>query len=278
MERDEIIGYITDTFQNYTAEIDESEYPASIQINIYKDQAEDEDQAEEAKDEDEDEPCNYIEFIIIFVNDNLIKIDHIDNCGDNGIGRIMMDLIDHLAFMINSKAIELIEKSQIIMKTNKKSSMSISLSLLNTLKSGQSWYNSKGYICASLTQEEHNARVAQNTHIIQSTRMDELRINTKLLSEIHEKNEWLDPSINIQSYFTIVANILKNWKDCKYLKLLVKLINDIHALNVVEIDCERHAMIKRLRVAAIVKKKYRKQSRNKKMAKSKNKSKNKRHR
>jgi len=185
----------------------------------------------------------------------------------------MMGLVEHLAFMINSKAIELIELSQIIMKT-KKSSMAISLSLLNTLKSGQSWYNSKGYICLTLTQDEHDARVAQNTHIIQSTRMDEIGINPKLLSKIHEKNELLDPSRNIQTYFTVVANILKNWKQCKYLKLLVGLINAIHKLKIVEIDCKRDAMIKRLTVAAMVNKKYKKQSRKKKN-KSKNKSKSK---
>ena len=260
MERDDIIGYIEGTFENYTVEIDdENDDETIIQINIFN----------------EEETCKYIEFTIMLFDDNLITIDHVDNCGDNGIGNMMMSLIEQLAFMIESKAIELIEQSQIIMKT-KKSTMAISLSLLNTLKSGQSWYNSRGYICKTLSQSQHNARIAQNIHIIQSTRMDELGIDPKLLSKIHTTNELLDPSADIRPYFTVVASVLKDWKHCKYLKSLVKLINAIHELKIVEVDCERDAMIKRLTVAAMVNKKYKKQSRKKK-SKSKSKSKNKRH-
>ena len=58
--------------------------------------------------------------LVLLFNDNLITIDHVENCGDNGIGTMMMILIEELASAINSKAIELIELSQIIMKIDYK--------------------------------------------------------------------------------------------------------------------------------------------------------------
>jgi len=247
MERDEIIQHVENIFSNFIIEEvyeEEEEDPTLIQFNIWN----------------EDETCRYIYFGIMLFDDNLITIDYVENCGQMGIGTIMMGLIEQLANAIGSKAIELIEHSQIIMKT-KKMSMSISLSLLNTLKSGQSWYNSKGYICKNLSQMQHFERVAQNTYFIQLMHMNEIGIDPKLLSKIHKKNPLLDPSINVQTYFTIVSEILKNWKDCKYLKSLVDLINMIDELKVVDIDCKNDAMIKQLIVGAIVNKKYRKQSR-----------------
>jgi hypothetical protein len=243
MERDEIIGYIQATFEDYEIEFeDDEEDQTYIKVNIWN----------------EDETCAYIEFTIVTIDNNLIIINNIANCGDNGIGSVMMDLIDQLALAINSKEIELIEKSKIIMKT-KKSTMQISLSLLNTLKSGQSWYNSKGYICKTLSPTQHIERVEKNTNFIQSTLMYEIGVDPNLLSKIHSKNEMLDPHINVQTYFTIVANILKDWKHCKYFKSLVKLINIVDELKVVEVECVRDAMIKRLTVAATVNKKYKKQ-------------------
>ena len=260
MERDEIIQHVENIFSNFIIEEvyddEEEEDPTLIQFNIWN----------------EDETCKYIYFGIMLFDDNLITIDYVENCGQIGIGTIMMGLIEQLANTIGSKAIELIEHSQIIMKT-KKMSMSISLSLLNTLKSGQSWYNSKGYICKNLSQIQHFERIAQNTSFIQLTHMNEIGVDPNLLSKIHKKNPLLDPTTNIQTYFTIVSEILKNWKDCKYLKSLVDLINMIAELKVVVIDCKNDAMIKQLIVGAIVNKKYRKHKTNKKPVKKRTKTK-----
>ena len=229
MDRDTIIEQVEDIFSDFITEEDENEEeepnPDIIQFNIW----------------DEDETCKYISFTVMLFDDNLITIEYIENCGKMGIGTIVLDLIEQLAYTIESRAIELIDHSKIIM-----GSIEIPLSILNTLKTGQSWYNAKGYICKNLSPSKHIERITKNTLFIQSMHMNEIGIEPELLSKLYKKNPLLDPILTIQSYFVIVSDIFKNWKGCKYLKLLASLIDTIDKLKVMTIDCQHDAMIKQI--------------------------------
>ena len=189
----------------------------------------------------EAEDCVYIKFAVMMIDSNLITIDNIDNCGDIGIGNAMLSLIDTLARIIGSRAIELIDHSKIQMGKS-----SVSLAILNTLKSGQTWYSSRGYSCNGLTPVQHAARVNKNTEFIQSSHMNEIGIETDMLDKIYRKNPALVPTLNVQTYFVIVTEIFKEWKNCKYIKSLTKLIEKIDKLKVLEVECQNDMMIKQI--------------------------------
>ena len=232
MDRDQIIKQAEIVFQEFIVEEykeDEEaeegeEDPNIIVFNVYN-----------------EADCVYIKFSVLIIESNLITIDNIDNCGDIGIGNVMCRLIDVFAHNINSRAIELFDTSKIQMGKS-----SVSLAILNTLKSGQTWYNSMGYMCKGLSATQHAARVAKNTKFIQSSLMNEIGINVSMLENIKDKNPELVPTLNVQSYFVIVVGIFKDWENCKYIKLLSSLIKKIGELNVLEMECPHDAMIKKI--------------------------------
>ena len=251
MDREQIIEQVEKVFlgfvveENKEHEEDGEENPTIIVIDILN----------------EEEDCVYIKFTIMMFDRNLINIDNIDNCGDTGIGNTMLMLVDRLSHIIDSCAIELIDHAKIQM-----GKYNVSLALLNTLQSGQTWYSSKGYRCKEMTPLQHAARIAKNIEIIQSSLMDEIGIDDGMLDKIHRKNPALVPSLNVQTYFIIVAEIFKDWKNCKYIKSLTKLIHEIDKLKMLDVECRNNMMIKQITDASgIYTKKRRKGKRRRQM-------------
>ena len=209
MEREEVVSAVINAFENYNVEEtydedDEEHDTETIGFTIYS---------------SENEECDILSSTIYLFDNNNISIDYLENCDVVGQGTKILNLVEKLAKQIGSHEITLTDLSKIIM--GKKY---VSLALLQTLKTGQSWYNSKKYTCHS--KEYEKERILNNVSFITTTKMNQLDLEDKL-EPISAINPQLADTLTVKEYFTIVATIFKNWESCDYLDLLISLINAI---------------------------------------------------
>ena len=108
--------------------------------------------------------CAYLELYISTSeeNKNNIHVHTLDNCEEEKKGRDFLMLVEELAQLIGSKQITLVDASRI-----KWGSQYVSLKTLYNLTTGQSWYNSLGYICLDNQYGSHVVNYEDNKYKIQ---------------------------------------------------------------------------------------------------------------
>ena len=176
--------------------------------------------------------CIYLE---LYINTDTIHVNNIDNCEDPGMGRSLLTKVEELAREIGRTKITLVDSSKIKINVN-----SVSLKTLYLLTTGQSWYNSLGYICP----DTHAAYYEENQQMITTTSvLDFVETVKKHTRDTHTENRIdelfleinqtyypeLDGTMTIQEYFTIVKNILKENTSSKNIHLLIEFLFHIDA-------------------------------------------------
>ncbi len=194
--------------------------------------------------------CIYLELYIYTSGEkkNNIHIHTIDNCKEQRKGREFLMLVEELGQQIGSKEISLVDASKIQFENS-----SVSLKTLYCLTTGQSWYNSLGYICLDNRYGTHETNYEANKRKIKNVKvsdfMEEVKSNThdratedmidNLFREITETYDQLKPEMTIQEYFITVKKILH--ENARHgVQLLAKLLFNIESSDAISIyvsDC-----------------------------------------
>lgn len=207
--------------------------------------------------------CIYLELYIYTSGEkkNNIHIHNIDNCKEQRKGREFLMLVEELAQQIGSKEISLADASKIKFEYS-----SVSLKTLYCLTTGQSWYNSLGYICLDNRYGTHERNYEANKRKISTMKIsdfiEEVKHNThdrdteemidELFRETTETYRELNPEMTIQEYFTIVKKILQeNARDG--VQLLAKLLFNIESSDAISISVSDCLLVKVMGSSPLIK-------------------------
>lgn len=207
--------------------------------------------------------CIYLELYISTSeeNKNNIHIHTLDNCEEEKKGSELLMLVEELAQRIGSKKITLLDASRI-----KWATQSVSLKTLYNLTTGQSWYNSLGYICLNNPYGSYAENYEFNKRKIRTTKVsdfiEEVKDNThdrlteemidNLFREITDTHHELNPEMNIQDYFTIVKKILRE-RSSPVVVLLIKLLFNIEVSDVISTSLSDCLLVKEMDTSPLIK-------------------------
>jgi hypothetical protein len=207
--------------------------------------------------------CIYLELYISTSeeNKNDIHVHTLDNCEEEKKGSELLMLVEELAQRIGSKKVTLLDASRI-----KWGSQSVSLKTLYNLTTGQSWYNSLGYICLNNPYGSYAENYEFNKRKIKTTKVsdfiEEVKDNThdrlteemidNLFREITETHHELNPEMNIQDYFTIVRKILRE-RSSPVVVLLIKLLFNIEVSDVISTSLSDCLLVKEMDTSPLIK-------------------------
>ena len=207
--------------------------------------------------------CAYLELYISTSeeNKNDIHVHTLDNCEEEKKGSELLMLVEELAQRIGSKKITLLDASRI-----KWGSQSVSLKTLYNLTTGQSWYNSLGYICLNNPYGSYAENYEFNKRKIRTTKVsdfiEEVKDNThdrlteemidNLFREITDTHHELNPEMNIQDYFTIVKKILRE-RSSSVVVLLIKLLFNIEVSDVISTSLSDCLLVKEMDTSPLIK-------------------------
>ena len=194
-------------------------------------------------------------------NKNNIHVHNIDNCEEQNKGREFLMLVEEIAQQIGSKEITLLDASRI-----KFPHSSVSLKTLYNLTTGQSWYNSLGYICLNNPYGSYAENYEFNKRKIKTTKVsdfiEEVKDNThdrlteemidNLFREITETHHELNPEMNIHDYFTIVKKILRE-RSSPVVVLLIKLLFNIEVSDVISTSLSDCLLVKEMDTSPLIK-------------------------
>lgn len=209
-------------------------------------------------------PCVYLELYIYTSgeNKNNIHLHTLDNCEEENKGREFLILLEELAQRIGSKQITVLDASRI-----KWGSQSVSLKTLYNLTTGQSWYNSLGYICLDnpygsyAENYEHNKIKIRTTKI--SDFIDEVKhfisdrpsseVIDRLFAEITEKYRGeLNQDMNILDYFTVVKQKLRE-RSSSDIDLLIELLHNIEVSDAISTSLSGCLLVKEMATSPLIK-------------------------
>ena len=186
--------------------------------------------------------CFYLELYISTSDKNNIHIHTLDNCKEQKKGRELLRLVEELGHLIGSSQITLVDASKIRWVNE-----SISLKTLYNLTTGQSWYNSLGYICINNPYGSHAENFEYNKNKIKNSNVkdfiDEIKdkmydkdtenLIDEIFGEITEKYQSeLNPEMSIQDYFTVVQKIIRQ-NTSSHIHLLIKLLYYIEISDII---------------------------------------------
>lgn len=207
--------------------------------------------------------CAYLELYISASeeNKNNIHVHTLDNCDEETKGRDFLMLVEELAQRIGSKQITLLDASRI-----KWGSQSVSLKTLYNLTTGQSWYNSLGYICLDNQYGSHAVNYEDNKRKIRTTKVSDFIEEVKdkthdtltekmiddLFVEITNAHHELNPEMNIQDYFTIVKKMLRE-RSSPAVFLLIKLLFNIEASDAISTSISDCLLVKEMDTSPLIK-------------------------
>lgn len=207
--------------------------------------------------------CAYLELYISTSeeNKNNIHVHTLDNCEEEKKGGDFLMLVEELAQLIGSKQITLVDASRI-----KWGSQYVSLKTLYNLTTGQSWYNSLGYICLDNQYGSHVVNYEDNKHKIRNTKVSDFieevkdkahdRLTEEMIDnifrEITETHHELNPEMNIQDYFTIVKKILRD-RSSPVFFLLIKLLFNIEASDAISTSLSDCLLVKEMDSSPLIK-------------------------
>ena len=207
--------------------------------------------------------CIYLELHIYEENQNNIHVHALDNCEEEKKGRELLMLVEDLAQRIGSKQITLLDASRI--KLN--NFQSVSLKTLYILTTGQSWYNSLGYICLDNQRGTHAVYYKENKDKIITTTVsdfiEEVKHNTsdrlteelidKIFKEITEEtHRELNPEMYIKDYFTIVKKILREGIR-PVVHLLIQLLSHIDTSHTIYTHVSDCLLVKEMDTSTLIK-------------------------
>lgn len=220
--------------------------------------------------------CIYLELYISTSdkNKNNIHIHTLDNCKEQKKGRELLRLVEELGHLIGSSQITLVDASKI-----KLDNESISLKTLYNLTTGQSWYNSLGYVCINNPYGSHAEIFESNKNKIKNSNVkdfiDEIKnqmhdrdtenLIDEIFGEITEKYQSeLNPEMSIQDYFTVVQKIIRQ-NTSSHIYLLIKLLYYIEISDIITTSISDCLLVKDIIYKGGINLKQRKKRTKKKM-------------
>jgi len=185
-------------------------------------------------------------------------VNNLDNCQEQQQGKKLLELVEKLAKNIRSSQITLVDASKI-----KLSDGSVSLKTLYNLTTGQSWYNSLGYICLDNTYGTYETLYEENLRKIQTVSVSNFiedvkdQMGDKLVEQLIDNTfteineifkDILTPAMTIQTYFTKVKDILKE-NTSPNIHLLIGLLSYIDVANIITTSISDCLLVKLLNPA-----------------------------
>jgi hypothetical protein len=153
-----------------------------------------------------------------------VFINHLDKC-ESGSGTELLKKIEYLAKLIGINRLGLYDGSTI--KTD--CGTSFPLKTLYTLATGQTWYNSKGFI----DPYNHKKTKKHNMKIIQTKMKDFLSTLSEddfladSMENIRERTHLSVNNISVKDFFVRAKKILQESRDCKAISEFCYLLNKI---------------------------------------------------
>jgi hypothetical protein len=190
-----------------------------ILYSEYKESSDDdEDEDEEDEDEDDEKVAGEI-----FIN-------HLDKC-ESGSGTDLLSKVEYLSRQIGIRKLGLIDGSTI--RTN--CGTSFPLKTLYTLTTGQSWYNSKGYIDPYNQNKikKHNKSIIKTKMAEFIMTLEEDEFLEESLDNIRQKTN-LSIRLTVKDFFTSAKKILQESTDCTVISEFCYLLNKIKHDNVLQ--------------------------------------------
>jgi hypothetical protein len=169
-----------------------------------------------------------------------IFINHLDKC-ESGSGTELLKKIEYLAKLIGINRLGLYDGSTI--KTH--CGTSFPLKTLYTLATGQTWYNSKGFIDPynHKKTKKHNMKIIQTKmkDFLETLREDDFLADS--IENIRERTHLSISNISVKDYFIRAKKILQESRDCKAISEFCYLLNKIRHDGVIQEGYELEKVI-----------------------------------
>jgi hypothetical protein len=169
-----------------------------------------------------------------------IFINHLDKC-ESGSGTELLKKIEYLAKLIGINRLGLYDGSTI--KTD--CGTSFPLKTLYTLATGQTWYNSKGFIDPynHKKTKKHNMRIIKTKmkDFLETLREDDFLADS--VENIRERTHLSINNISVKDYFIRAKKILQESRDCNAISEFCYLLNKIKHDGVIQEGYELEKII-----------------------------------
>ena len=180
---------------------------------------------------------------------NMLKINMISKCSSSGT--VFLEKLDQLAKIMKIDSIELEDKSNLIFSCGGKK-VKLELPLLYILSTGQSWYNSKGYISSNYEDE-----VDKNSKLLDIT-IDKLITSIGYTNKIDLSLYGLDQTMKVSHVFTVIKKYLLNNNDCVLISWLMDLFKILKTKKLLSYNAKIHLTKTFIHTGGVKSKKYKK--------------------